>query len=112
MNKEGSSRGLLAVGCALWLALAGAGFGQVITTVAGNGTAGYAGDGGDALGAQLSTPYGVFVDAQGNVYIPDPGNHRVRKVDKVTGIITTVAGTGAPGFSGDGCPTGRASACR
>ncbi len=74
--------------------------GGVITTVAGTGTAGYSGDGGQATSAQLNTPYGVAVDGQGNVYISDLNNQRIRKVSG--GIITTVAGTGTAGFSGDG----------
>jgi sugar lactone lactonase YvrE len=72
----------------------------VITTVAGNGTMGYSGDGGAATSATLSQPYGVTVDAAGNIYISDQNNQRVRKVSG--GVITTVAGTGAQGYSGDG----------
>ncbi|HXN47522.1 MAG TPA: hypothetical protein VN893_12825 [Bryobacteraceae bacterium] len=66
----------------------------VITTVAGTGTPGVSGDGGLATSAQLSTPYGVVVDAAGNLYIADSGNFRVRKVTAATGLITTVAGGG------------------
>ena len=72
----------------------------IITTVAGTGTAGYSGDGGQATSAQLNAPLGVAVDAQGSLYIADDVDHRVRKVSG--GIITTVAGTGSAGFSGDG----------
>ena len=72
-----------------------------ITTVAGTGELGFSGDGGQAAGAQLAYPAGVAVDASGNVYVADRGNHRVRKVDAAGGI-TTVAGTGELGFSGDG----------
>ncbi|MGO0063287.1 cadherin-like beta sandwich domain-containing protein [Brevibacillus fluminis] len=72
-----------------------------ITTVAGTGTAGYGGDGGPATEAQLKDPTGVAVDNDGNLYIADYENHRIRKVD-TTGKITTVAGTGTRGFSGDG----------
>jgi sugar lactone lactonase YvrE len=75
-----------------------------ISTLAGNGTAGYAGDGGSAAESQLSAPRGVAVDAQGNVYIADSGNHRVRRVDAQTGVIDTFAGTGVPEFGGDGGP--------
>ena len=71
-----------------------------ITTVAGTGTAGFSGDIGLADAAQLSSPRGVAVDAAGNLWIADFGNHRIRKVD-TAGIITTVAGTGAAAFSGD-----------
>jgi sugar lactone lactonase YvrE len=64
-----------------------------ITTIAGNGSPGFAGDGGPATAAQLKTPAGVAVDASGNVYIADSGNNRIRKVSK-NGVITTVAGRG------------------
>jgi len=73
----------------------------IITTVAGNGTAGFSGDGGPATAAQLDGPGGVAVDGSGNLFIADLADSRVRKVD-VTGMITTVAGDGTPGFSGDG----------
>ena len=73
----------------------------IITTVAGTGTAGFSGDGGAATSAQLSGPYGVTSDNKGNLFITDLNNHRVRKV-ATNGIITTVAGTGTAGFSGDG----------
>jgi len=72
-----------------------------ITTVAGNGTQGFSGDGGPATLAKLSVSYGVAVDASGNLFIGD--SSRVRKVTP-QGIITTVAGSGTPGFSGDGGP--------
>lgn len=76
----------------------------VVTRIAGTGVAGFAGDGGPALSAQLKTPNGVAVDAAGNVYIGDTGNYRVRKVD-VSGNITTVAGNGSCcTSSGDGGP--------
>lgn len=73
----------------------------VIVTIAGNGTYGYSGDGGQATAAQLSSPFGVCVDAAGNIYIADTYNDRIRKVSP-SGIITTVAGTGINGFSGNG----------
>src|SRR5712691_1466420 len=73
----------------------------IITTVAGNGVAGYLGDGGQATSAELNFPHGVAVDAQGNVFIVDTSNNRVRVVN-TAGIITTVAGNGTAGFSGDG----------
>ena len=76
----------------------------MISTVAGTGVAGFSGDGGLAISAAISFPEGVAVDASGNLFIADRGNHRVRKVDAATGIITTFAGTGTPGFSGDGGP--------
>lgn len=73
-----------------------------ISTVAGNGTAGYNGDGGSAISAVLNTPYSVAVDASGNIYISDTNNYRVRKVTASTGVISTVAGTGTGGYSGNG----------
>jgi sugar lactone lactonase YvrE len=83
----------------------------LISTVAGSGTAGYSGDGGPAVSAQLNDPIRVAVDAVGNLYIDDYGNNRIRKVD-TTGIITTVAGNGLGSckrnstgcYSGDGGP--------
>jgi trimeric autotransporter adhesin len=73
-----------------------------ITTVAGNGTAGFSGDGGPATDASLFTPSQVAVDASGNLFVSDLWNNRVRRVDASTGIITTVAGNGTAGFAGDG----------
>ena len=73
-----------------------------ITTVAGSGTPGFSGDRGSATSAQLNGPEGVAVDSAGNLYIADFGNNRIRKVSN--GVITTVAGTGTPGFSGDNGP--------
>lgn len=73
----------------------------IITTVAGNGTNGYSGDGGPATSASLNNPYAVAADAQGNLFIADYGNSVIRKVN-ASGIITTVAGNGTNGFSGDG----------
>jgi len=75
----------------------------IITTVAGTGHAGFSGDGDSATSARLSVPYGVALDAAGNLYIADQGNFRIRRV-AADGIITTVAGTGTHGFSGDGGP--------
>jgi len=73
----------------------------IITTVAGNGTYGFSGDGGAATNAQLRAPQGVAVDALGDVFIADFNNNRIREVT-VNGIITTVAGNGTFGYSGDG----------
>ncbi len=69
--------------------------------MAGNGSFRFSGDGGPATSASLTRPFGVAVDAAGNLYIADAGNNRIRKVSP-SGIITTVAGNGTPGFSGDG----------
>ena len=75
----------------------------IITTVAGNGISGYSGDGGPAVSASLKQPVGITVDQAGNLYISDSANHSVRKVD-AAGIITTVAGNGQGGYSGDSGP--------
>jgi sugar lactone lactonase YvrE len=72
----------------------------LISTLAGNGMAGYSGDGGSAAAAELNNPNGVAVDNAGNVYIADQGNSRIRKVTPA-GIISTIAGTGANGYNGD-----------
>ncbi|MBI2346069.1 MAG: thrombospondin type 3 repeat-containing protein [Deltaproteobacteria bacterium] len=77
----------------------------VITTLAGNGSGGFSGDGGRARLAALTTPFGVAVDPEGNTYIADRGNFRVRKVD-TSGIITTVAGNGTHSFIGTSGPHG------
>lgn len=76
----------------------------IITTMAGNGVRGYSGDGGPATEAQLNEPYEVRFDALGNVFFVERMDHTVRRVDAKTGIISTVAGTGKEGFSGDGGP--------
>lgn len=78
-----------------------------ISTIAGDGTRGFGGDGGKATGASLSTPTGVGVGSDGSIYIVDAGNERIRKVD-TSGVITTFAGTGASGFGGDGGPATQA----
>ena len=74
-----------------------------IHTVAGNGIAGFSGDGGPAIAASLNGPFGVAVDAAGNIYIADTNNNRIRRVD-AKGIISTVAGSDTFGFGGDGGP--------
>ncbi len=72
-----------------------------ISTVAGGAGNGYSGDGGPATAARLNCPTGVAVDAQGNIYIADERNHRIRRVATADGLITTFAGTGTPGYNGD-----------
>ncbi len=74
-----------------------------IETVAGQGRTGDVGDGGPALAAELARPFALLAAPDGSVFIGDLDNHRVRRVDP-SGVITTVAGTGEPGFSGDGGP--------
>jgi sugar lactone lactonase YvrE len=80
----------------------------IISTIAGNGTATFSGDGGPSVSAAVNAPSGVTVDAAGNIYIADAGNYRVRKINS-SGIISTVAGNGSAGFSGDGGPAVKAS---
>ena len=75
--------------------------GGTITTIAGTGAAGFSGDGGPATSAKLNAPYGVALDASGNLYIPDSANNRVRVVN-TSGTISTYAGNGTPAYLGDG----------
>ncbi|MEO8762104.1 MAG: hypothetical protein ABI388_11395, partial [Bacteroidia bacterium] len=79
----------------------------IVSTVAGNGFGGYGGDGGQATATELNAPTNVITDALGNIYIADQSNQRIRRVDKTTGIITSIVGSGATGpwngsFTGDG----------
>ena len=80
----------------------------VITTVAGNGDAGYSGDGSPAFRASLNEPYGIAIDTAGNIYVADRLNRRVRRIDAANRTIMTVAGTGDAAYSGDGGPAARA----
>jgi streptogramin lyase len=77
---------------------------NIITSVAGNGTAGFSGDGGPATLAQLDYPEAVWVDSDGNMFIVDTYNCRIRRVDSTTGIITTMAGTTYCGYNGNNQP--------
>jgi uncharacterized protein (TIGR03437 family) len=79
----------------------------IVTTVAGTGDAGFGGDGAPATAAQLNLPYGLATDSAGNLFIADLGNNRVRRV-ALDGTISTVAGTGAKGSTGDGGPANAA----
>ena len=81
----------------------------IITTIAGDGNRGFAGDGGPATDASLDSPEGVAVDSRGNVFIANRKHRRIRRVDSATGVIDTVAGNGERGFSGDGGPATGAS---
>ncbi len=78
--------------------------GWIITTVAGNGAAGYAGDGGPAAQATLNNPFDVVFDAAGNLIFSDTYNHCIRRIDARSGVIETVAGCVDAGYSGDGGP--------
>lgn len=80
----------------------------VITTVAGNGTAGYSGDGGPARKAQLNKPHEIRFGPDGALYISDMSTHTIRRVDMKTGTISTFAGSGIAGFGGDGGPADKA----
>lgn len=79
----------------------------IINTVAGDGELNYRNDDGPAISSPIFLPYGVTADPKGNLYISDTNNSRIRRVDAQTGMITTIAGIGTPGYSGDG---GRATA--
>src|SRR3954462_15975805 len=92
--------------CLLLLPIAGQAQG-LITTVAGNGSVGFSGDGRPATSASLGFPNGVAVDSAGNVYIADALNRRIRKVD-TSGKISTFAGSSSPRLSGDGGPAAAA----
>jgi sugar lactone lactonase YvrE len=74
----------------------------IVSALAGTSNAGYSGDGGAAVRAALNSPDGVWVDTVGNVYIADTFNNRIRMITASTGVISTVAGNGATGYSGDG----------
>ena len=78
--------------------------GGQLTLFAGTGVAGYDGDFGPAASGRLNAPAGVAIDASNNVFIADTNNNRIRRVDAVTGIVTTFAGLGFSTFSGDGGP--------
>jgi trimeric autotransporter adhesin len=105
----------LALAAILWLSVASdTATAQAITrvatinTVAGDGTPAYLGDSGPATSAELNSPNGLTIDNAGNLYIADPGNNRVRKVDLGTGIISTFAGNGTGGYGGDNGPAASA----
>ena len=76
--------------------------GKQLQRIAGNGLIGYSGDGGPATKATFNWPHEVRSDAMGHLYIADTRNHVIRKVDADTGVVTTLAGNGSPGFAGDG----------
>ena len=74
---------------------------DLITTIAGNGTQGFSGDNAPATAASIDSPTGLALDASNNLYLADTHNHRIRRIDAITGLITTIAGTGSLGYSGD-----------
>jgi hypothetical protein len=104
MRANSPSFSIFIVVAGLFFLAAPAGQAQIITTYAGDGTAGYSGDGGPATGAELSLPFGSAVDGSGNLYIADYDDNVIRKVTAATGIITTYVGNGTAGYSGDGGP--------
>jgi hypothetical protein len=83
-----------------------------VTTIAGTGTAGDSGDGGPAVDAEIDFPEDLEIGPDGNLYFADTNNHRVRMIDLSSGVITTVAGTGDRGYSGDGGPASEAQLSR
>ena len=80
----------------------------IMTTVAGTGETGYAGDGGPATQALLNNPFDLAFDPSGCLCVSDTYNHCIRRIDAQSGIITTIAGTGESGFAGDGGPATQA----
>ncbi|MFZ3215591.1 MAG: choice-of-anchor D domain-containing protein, partial [Candidatus Acidiferrales bacterium] len=78
----------------------------IVTTIAGTGNLGFSGDGGPATQAELNSPRGFAYDSAGNLYFPDSSNHRIRMINKATGIITTVAGSGGVATQSQGCQNG------
>lgn len=80
---------------------------RTVTTIAGTGRAGFSGDGGPATSADLKGPQSIAIDSAGDIFIADSQNNRIRRVDPA-GIITTIAGSGQPGFGGDGGPATKA----
>ena len=99
----------IALSAPLLFSLVHPGLCQTISSPAGTGEKGYLGDGGSASAARLADPFDVALDAVGNLYFSDTSNHAVRRVDAKTGVITTVAGSGKRGYSGDGGPATEAT---
>src|SRR6266481_4463263 len=94
---------------ALFIALALAAAPKRITTLAGPGTAGFSGDGGSGIAGQINNPYGLTIGPDGALYFCEVDNHRVRRLDLKTHMLSTVAGSGTQGYSGDGGPALTAS---
>ena len=93
----------------LLMVCAGVMCGQSVVTIAGTGTAGFSGDGGPGTQAQINNPYGLVTGPDGALYFCEIGNHRVRRLDLKTHAISTAAGSGEKGYSGDGGPALRAA---
>src|ERR1700675_2581083 len=94
----------------IWMAQEGSAMAEyVITTAVGTGEKGFAGDGGPAKAALLNGPFDIAFDAAGNLYFSDTFNHRIRRVDARSAVISTVAGNGNAGYAGDGSPATNAS---
>src|SRR5258708_24572627 len=94
---------------ALWMALALAAAPIHITTIAGTSTAGFSGDGGPGTAGQMNKPYGLTMGPDGALYFCEVGNHRVRRLDLKTHLLSTAAGSGQQGYAGDGGPALAAS---
>src|SRR5882672_10581736 len=77
---------------------------KTIHTIAGTGKAGYSGDGGPAASGEINNPYGLSIGPDGALYVCEIGNHVIRRIDRKSGKISTVAGTGKMGYAGDGGP--------
>src|SRR5947209_15334843 len=90
----------LLVSCAWWLPAQT----RQTVTIAGTGTPGFSGDGGPGVKAEINNPYGLVIGPDGALYFCEIGNHRVRRLDLKSGVISTVAGSGQKGYAGDGGP--------
>src|SRR5436190_4573073 len=77
---------------------------QSSITIAGTGAAGFSGDGGPAVQGRINNPYGLSIGPDGALYFCEIGNHRVRRLDLKSGVLSTVAGSGQKGYAGDGGP--------
>lgn len=102
MHPASPAAAVLLASNSLWQVVRKVDASGIITTVAGNGDPGFSGDGGAATDASLDQPTGLAFDRQGNLLIADSSNHAVRLVNLADGSISTVAGNGTEGYSGDG----------
>src|SRR6185437_317029 len=104
-KRAGVCRCACVLGIPLALASWSAAQTYTISTFAGNGTSGFAGDNGSATSAEFADPVGIAIDSSGNIYIADQLNNRIRKISS-SGTVTTVAGNGTGGYTGDGSAAG------